>query len=711
MQTKRRRTASFWIVGAMATTALTGLWTESARAQSSGDDSTLEEVVVTARRRAENVQDVPISITQVSGAQLAASGIGDFRELDGVVPNMVQTGLESNVSPTISIRGIGSDARNIGFESGVSMYVDGVYTGRPVSWMGELVDVDSIEVLRGPQGTLFGKNTIAGAINITTTKPSDKFRASGELELGDYSLVRATASLSGPISDKVFVGVSGFKTERDGYQKNLFDGRDLWDKNDYGGRIQLRFAPSDNLDILLEADGLHEKLAPNVNTVISGLGSTAANGPRVVNINEPVFSERTIWGVNLNINYTLPNGGTLTSITAQRYNDVEFLSDDDGSPVPILFSDFLDEESQFTQEVRYASPSEGRFRYVVGAYYLRQTVDTDRLSRAPAGGLAPFDIDITMQAKVQATDYAVFGQADYDLTDALTLTAGLRYTKIEKDVVVDLVGSVPFGIISLTNHREDQEADAVSPTLSLLYKVNENLNAYATVSRGFKGGGFNADFVSNPNLAFDPEYVTNYEGGLKFEGFGRRLRANVAVYHMDYEDLQVSIFSPLGGFIIDNAATATINGVEFDMEAKPFPGLTLNAGVGYNDASFDKYDSNSGNQLAFSPKWTSSFGAQYRFNLGGAGSLTARGEYSYRSSYFSEVSNDPDRQIKGYGLVNARLTWASPDDRFQVQVWGENLSDKLYINDRGAPLGGLLGSQSVVYGKPRTWGVRLIGKF
>jgi len=251
------RATGWALLTALAISILSICATDQARAQNAqntvGNSTVLAEVIVTARKRSEDVRDVPISMTTLSSQEISELGARDFRELDGYIPNMVQVGLESNVSPTISIRGISSDARNSGFESGTSVYVDGVYTGRPVSWSSELVDIEDIEVLRGPQGTLFGKNTIGGALNITTRKPTDEFIGSGQVEFGNFDLLRIRGSLSGPlVAKEVFGSVSVYKTERHGFQTNVVDGKDYWNKNDYGARARLRFAPSEALEFAVE---------------------------------------------------------------------------------------------------------------------------------------------------------------------------------------------------------------------------------------------------------------------------------------------------------------------------------------------------------------------------------------------------------------------------------------------------------------------------
>ncbi|MBS0416488.1 MAG: TonB-dependent receptor [Proteobacteria bacterium] len=679
-------------------------------AESESDESpaVLSEIIVTARKRAEDVRDVPISITTLSADQIDKMGARDFRELDGYIPNMIQVGPESNISPLVSIRGVSSDTRNAGFESGITEYIDGVYTGRPVAWSSELLDVQGLEVLKGPQGSLFGKNAIGGAINITTRKPDKDVRILGEAEIGNFDLARAAGSISGPlVDDTVFGGVSVYKTYRNGIQTNVVNGKRYWNKNDYGGRAQLRFKPNESWDVNLSFDGLKEGLRPNIETVTAGFGTDAIANPRQISVDAPVFSQRSIYGMSLNAVYTLPGGTTITSITAQRWNEEEFLSDDDQTAAPLLFSHFKDNERQFTQELRVASPGTGRFRYVAGVYYYNQHALTDRITTAPAGGLAPVDLAASLYGLLNTHDYAAFAQADYSITDALTLTAGGRYTDERKNLLFELNGLPPFGIISITPAQRYTRSDSnFTPTGSLVYKFNPIVNGYVSVSRGFKGGGFNADFVSNPQLGFAPEKMTNYEIGVKAEDTAQRVRGNISFYNMDYKDMQVSILSPIGGFIIANAQSATIRGVEMDAAAALIRGLDVTLAAAYNDAKFDRFDAGTSSRVPDAPKATASFGADYRIPVG-TGSLTLRGEYNYRSDYLAAASNGTNDPVPGYSLVNARLTYATARDLLRVQLWVDNIADRTYITDRGAPLGGLLGQASVTYGKPRTYGVQL----
>lgn len=701
---------------AVASCMLLALPLAAAQAQPAADTTEahgIETVLVTARKRVEDIREVPISISAFSADQISQHGANDLRDLENMIPNLIEAGPASNVTPLVSIRGISSDSRNIGFESGVSVYMDGVYTGRPTSYIQDLMDVDHIEVLRGPQGTLYGKNTIAGVVNIVTAKPDDDMKVVGKFEVGDFGLFREQGSVSGPLNDgTVFGAVSAYTEHRNGFQTNIIDGKKYWNENEMGGRAKLRFKPSADLDINFSVDGLVEHNRMPVTHVVSGPG--ALSDPWEVDIDAPVFMHRHIWGTSMNVDYSLPNGATITAITGYRRNKVDYLTDDDATPAPILTSHFTDDEGQFTQELRYSSAADDKFNYVFGAYYYNQSVDTSRISTLDV--IVPVPLDVTLDASVNTVDYAAFGQANYDILDSLVLTAGLRYTSETKNLDMDLVGLPAFGIITLDTHQS-KSSDAFTPMGSVLYKVSDTTNLYVTVSRGFKAGGYNADFVGNNQLSFDPEYVTNFEGGVKFRGLGGRLEVNGDAYYMDYKDLQVSVFVPLVGFVISNAAQATIKGVELDATAVPVDGLTLTTGVGYNDASFDEFRNAAGlgtnfdgNSLPYAPHWTFNFAAQYTHQLGDWGAFTIRGEYTNRGDYFSRASNAPDALVPSFDLFNARLSFETANGKWGMQLWGKNLADKLYVNDQDQPFGGLLGSRSVSYGEPRTFGADFIVK-
>ncbi len=699
---------------------LTQLLGTAAYGQAVRTDQTIETVVVTAEKRPEDLQKVPLSMTVLSSEDLSKKGINSLRQLEFSVPNLSFVGVDTSVGPTVAIRGISSDARNIGFESGVSMYVDGVYTGRPDTFNADMLGIEQIEVLRGPQGTLFGKNTTAGALNITTRQPTDTLEGSAEFEYGTFNQVVGRGTISGPLVEgKLAAEAGGFFRFRGGYQANLFDGTRKYDENSIGGQAKFRYTPNASTDITLAFDGLAEHYRPDANQVLPGsFGYVPGQDPRAVNIDAPVFQKRQIFGTSLTANLQLEDGTTLTSISAYRLADTHFLSDDDASPEPFLTSNFVDNQNQFSQEVRLASPGEGALTYVAGVYFFAQGVNTRRASIIPPFTLlGPMGVAVTLDGSVNTRSYAAFGQAEYKFTDALRLSAGLRYTYEEKDLRMNLMGSPLFGIIDLNATRSISDSN-LSPMVSLSYAFSDEVNGYAKISEGFKSGGFNADFVASSQVEFKPETVTNYEIGLKTQ-IADHLRLNVAAFYMDYDDLQVSSFQQFSGFVISNAAKAHIWGAEVDGVAELFPGFELTGGLGYLNATFSSYPNGgglgidyTGNTLPNAPHWTGNVAGEYTFKLLDWGTAFARAEYAYRDFSFTDSSNDAGHLLSGFGLFDARIGLNSPDGRWTFELWGKNLSDKLYANDRGVPiLGGILGQTFVSYGAPRTAGIRVATNF
>jgi iron complex outermembrane receptor protein len=671
-------------------------------------------ILVTARKREEPLQEVPISMTVLDAGDLAEKGINNFRELEHSVPNLMISGVDTSYNPEVSLRGISSDARNIGFESGLSMYVDGAYTGRPSSFNVDTLDIERIEVLRGPQGTLFGKNTTAGAINIVTRRPAFEPEVSAEIQYGNFDAWRFRGSVSGPIGGDKFAGRVGFfRRKRDGFQHNRFDGKDLYNDDAWGGRAELLVRPADDFDLLLSADYLGENYRPNVNELIAGsFGATGT--PRVVDINAPVFQDRDVYGLAATATFDL-GPASLTSITAFRGARAEFLSDDDASPQPFLTSNFEDDQDQFSQELRLASDGRARLEYVFGLFYYQQDVDTRRLT--PLTNLLPFPITVSLNGSVDTESYAAFGQLEYEAFPRFIVTAGARYTYERKILDMALNGSPIFGIATLAIQGQKHVDKDFSPTFGVAYRVSRPLNLYAKVAKGFKAGGFNADYVPNAQVEFDPETVVNYEAGAKWVGPGGKIRANLAIFHMDYNDLQVITFSQFSGFVISNAAQARIRGAELDASVGPFAGFSLDGGLGYLDAKFTSFKNAGGagvdfdgNALANAPRWTGNVGAQYAHRFGKGSRLFVRGDYAFRAGYFYDPDNE--RRIRGYGLLGGRLGVELGDGRLILELWAKNLTGKLYVNALGTPvLGSILGQSGINYGAPRTYGVRLATRF
>jgi iron complex outermembrane receptor protein len=689
----------------------------------------LEEIIVTAQKREQNLQSVPISITAFTQAEIVRLGTQDFRDLSDYIPNVAMPGLASNIDASLSIRGISSDTRNTGFDSGASMYVDGVFVGRSSAFITDSGDVEVFELLRGPQGTLFGKNTIAGALNVTTRNPGDQAEGSIEVQAGNFNLRRLRGWLGGPLNsdETVSASIAAMVADRDGFQSNVSDGRDFWALDNHGARGKLRFAPNDRLDILLSADAFRDQSRFNQMTPIFGLGAgCCADNPRNTDIDATGEIDRNFSGGALQIEYTLGNRGVITSITGHRNNERRFVSDDDSTSQPILETTFDDREDQLTQELRYSSTAAGGIWYVVGLYYFDQEVTSDRESHTGVVGpdcpqcFAPIPFQITLDSLINTRAWALFGQVDWNLGDRSVLTVGLRYTDEQRDLdLFNLQGLPPFGIISLDTTDSISDTDP-SWTIALSHNFSERSMGYLKTSRGFKSGGFNADYVGSPELRFKPEYATTIEGGIKLQRLNDRLRLNTAVFHTDYQDLQVSIFNPddLSGFSIRNAAEATIYGLELELTARPGDAFDISAGVGYQKAEFDEFPDAGGpgvdfrgNRLADAPEVTGNLGAQYTWELPGGARIYVRGDFIHSGDYFVRNDNDALSFVDSYNFANARVGFESSEGNWVVELWGRNVGDDVYIVGKDRPLGGLFGQDAAVYGQPRTYGVRMVAQF
>jgi iron complex outermembrane recepter protein len=611
-----------------------------AHAQSAkAGDGALEEIVVTAQKRTEKLINVPISITAISADQLVERGAKNVRDLASGVPNFTSYSSDDG-DPTFLVRGLSSSARSIGFEGGLGAYIDGVYTGRTGSVTQDLDDVERVEVLRGPQGTLFGKNTTIGAISISTRRPGNEFTGSASAEYGNYNHYRVALGISGPlVRDRVAGKISGYVDSTDGYVKNIFPGGvpNLNGEKSYGVRGELRFTPSESLDIALRGDYARSKrntfedeavaLTQNAFGLPNALIDPVVPGANTVNIDGRNSSVRKLYGGSVAINYTLPSDHILTYIAAYRKYDGKLENTDaDNTRFQYLLLDYFDKNEQITQELRVASPDSGRLKYVAGLYYFNQkstsnrntSVGVDALNILVGGFNFPAalfaDPAIRTNVRVKTESYAAFANASYEIFDNLTLLAGLRYTNETKDLQLaqtspaffatpGILGPLPayLNVAPTTDKRSESD---FSPTAGLSYKFSNGVTAYVKYSKGFKSGGWNAELVSPTRVPVAPdvsffdvtqvrfksESITSYEAGLKTELFDKRLRINAALFQLDYTDIQQQRFiGGLRGYSTDNAGRARVRGFELELNARPVNGLDLSATVGYADAKYVRY--------------------------------------------------------------------------------------------------------------------------
>lgn len=690
------------------------------------------DIIVTAQRRAEANKDVPVSLSRFSAAEVRDRQAVRLFDLQDAVPNFhVDAGPYGNGAPIISIRGISSTVRNVGFESGVGVYIDGVYQGRPNVSNVDLEDIERVEILRGPQGTLFGKNTTAGAINIVTREPTDRPTARVTLGIGNYGLRRLDAYLAGPLIDgKLDGSLSFYGLDRRGYVRNLYDGSRADSDRYTGGRAKLRATPSDRLTIDLALDWLVENHAnmfgesrPGGHPPIDG---DQDPGAYTINQNRAPRESRINLGVGATIAYVLPSGLKLYSITAWRSARLHNHQDNDLVPRDYYWIDWHDRQRQLSQELRVESPSGDRLTYTGGLYYFQSravSTHSDLAGAAFAQLIGVSSIDhgmVSPDGTVTTRSYAAYGTLKYALTARLAMSAGVRYTyerkRIDFQQRAEGLGLF-FGYPIIPSTRLRRSERAWSPSLSLTYALGENSTLYAKVTRGFKSGGFNADLVASAaGIGFGPERVTNYELGSKNQLFDGRLELNAALFTMDYRGLQVTSFVQSGDIVtttISNAARARSSGFELDVRARPTRRWQLSGAFGYVDAHFRRFRNGGGigidydgNRLPLTPKYDIDLAAQYSVPLARGTTLAIRGEYVRVGSFFTDPSEArPTFFVPGHQLINASLALHPAGDQWQVTLWGKNLAGARYFSDAGRDV--LFHADTVIYGPPRSFGATI----
>ncbi len=751
-----------------------------------GDDT---EIIVSARRRDERAQDVPIALTAVSGETLERTGAINLTQIAQLTPSLVIR--NNNARNTFAnIRGLGSNAaQNDGLEVGVGFYVDDVYYGRIGSSQFDLIDLERVEVLRGPQGTLFGKNTTAGAINITTRAPSFDFGFTGEIAIGEDGYVQARASATGPIVDDLIAfRVTGSYTERDGTLFNLYDGREINDYQNVNLRGQLLLTPAPNFEIRLIGDYSKQDSYSRVSSLV-GVFTEFANGAplnnnhlqraerggytyrfditdpfaRIVDVNGPVQADMEGYGVSAKIDWDL-GPVALTSITAWRGWDWLPDNDVDDTPLAVMLRSGTDNhQRQFSQELRLASTGERTVDWVVGLYYFWQNVNG--LGHYQPGpdyavwnnpsadrDLANYAYDGFLSLSIiepRTHSYAAFGQATWNVTDALSVTGGLRFTYEDKTGLFDQYTAAGNDLSVLS--PEDRAAaqalrDAIYPEVSYItglensaltgqvtvaYEAAADVLTYATYSRGAKSGGLSLGVLpAGVSPVVEPEKVDAWELGVKSQFWDRRVTLNAAAYWTEVDNYQAAISEQIGttsSFVryISNIPGVRSRGVEVDLTVAPTRNVRLTASAAYNDAVYKDYTNAqaapenrnvspiqdlSGVQLANAPKFLYHLSAdvsQPVTLLTPHDEFYARFDFSHRSSSDTSSTNSIYARIPGYSLANARIG-VRFDDTFDLSVWVTNLFDKKYFTALGASNQGLISGN---LGDPQTFGATLRASF
>ncbi|MDG2521070.1 TonB-dependent receptor [Caulobacter segnis] len=701
----------------------------------------IEEVVVTARRREESLKDVPVSVSALGAERLEAMGASDITTLQQQTPNAtVQVARGSNSTLISFIRGVGQQDPLWGFEPGVGLYVDDVYVARPQGAVLDIFDIERIEVLRGPQGTLYGRNTIGGAIKYVTKKldlTRPQFTARGSLGSYDQRDVVVTGSV--PLTDKLAIGGSVASYDRDGFGKNLNTGEEHYDKDVFAYRASAEYAPTDDLFFRFAYDKVEDNSNPrHGHRETAGVGADAQILDDVYDTRAGITGKNKVdtEGWSLTGQWNVNDVITLKSITAGRESYTDTIIDFDNTPAPTLDIPAFYADEQFSQEFQVQFATD-RVQGVAGVYYMNGYAKGAFDTVAGNLGLA-----INSSGKVSTTSLAAFADVSFDITDRLKASVGGRWTQDSKNANVfrafylgatrsPVLGGAPRAILQTrTNYVAEKDFEEFTPRISVSYELSDELTAYASYSDGFKSGGWDmrGDAFLTPQTVngYEPETVKAYEIGLKGSLLDRRLQFSSAWFYSDYKDQQITTQQvatpPQVGIasIVDNAGASTIWGLEFEGSAYLSQSLTANFAVGYLNAEFDEFitnitgtpvDISNTREFQNSPEWSGYLGVTYKTALAG-GTLRVTPSLSYRGDYHLFDVADPILDQKAYTLVDLGVVWDAPGDQWQVGVYGKNLTDEEY-RVGGYSFPGATYNNSIIgfYGPPRTWTATIQYKF
>ncbi|MEL7719175.1 TonB-dependent receptor [Citromicrobium bathyomarinum] len=687
-------------------------------------DPDLNVITVTARRREERLIDVPISVTSFSGEQLEQRGAVDITDIGNYTPNVtLEASRATNSTLSAFIRGIGQQDPVSGFEQGVGIYLDDVYLNRPQAAVLEIYDVERIEVLRGPQGTLYGRNTIGGAVKYVSRRLPQDFSLKAKASYGTYNLAEGVVTASAPLNDLIRVGGSVARLSRGGFGDNLTLGTENYNKDIWAGRASFEMGGyGEPVFLRIQGDYTKDKSNPRGgHRLIPGQVSGAPVLDDVFDtrggLDDPK-QEVESYGLSMQAEIDMGAGLTLRSISAWRKDDSSTPIDFDALPAVDLDVPGLYLNEQISQELQVLYDDGGPLTGLIGAYYLDATADTlfDVRIFTTLAGLTAYT-----QADVDTETFAIFGDFSYDLTDQLSLSVGGRYTWDNRQASIlrqNYLGGgspvfggagVPFGAPG-TDFDGERDFKKFTPRASISFKPTPDHNIYASYSKGFKGGGFdprgvgaNAPDLNNDGvrsddeitafLSFAPEEVDSYEVGYKGSLLNGMINVAIAGFYADYKDVQIpgSVACTVAGLpsfcgVVSNAGKATFKGLEFEGSARLGAGFVLSGSLGYIDAQYDEYITNINNtptdvadfrEVQNTPKWTGSATLAYNASVG-TGDLYAGATVSYRSKTYQFEIPNPYLDQDGYALLSADIVYTLPGDRITIGVHGKNLLDKRY---------------------------------
>jgi len=682
------------------------------------DVLSIKPIIVTAQRREENLQNVPTSITALGSKEIQNRGIDRVIDLQNSVPNFFLGDGTFNARSSSSIRGIAGASRASGVEGRANYYIDDVYMGRSIAVNQDLFDLERIEILKGPQGTLFGKNTVSGVINLTTRKPFNGLEGTVSIDAGNFSYLNSTIILNAPLVDnKLFARLSGKIMRRDGYVTNLYNNKDMNGQNIMNGRLQLRYLPAPNIDINLRLDALQDRRdSRTAGVALDGPGYAAAPDPREVSHNLNEYEHRDIFGFALNMDYQFSNNYSLRSITAFRKIKNQGNLDEDLSPEAWAINNYKNDDVHFTQEFRITSFFLKYFNFVTGIFYFYQS--SDLIFNVKTSPDSPGLPNYTMlsEGPVKSNSLAGYFHGNFNIMNNLSLFGGLRYTYEYKEINWNQMNNIPL-YVNLENYTDTYSKGVFSPQIGLQYNPLDQLMLYAKTSWGYKSGGWgNFTVWEIEYLKLKPEYSISYEIGVKLTSFNNRLSFNTAVFLSKFDDFQTEVwqvppppFDSLFLPVYTNAAKVTSKGFEFELITTPVKNLSLSGSFGYIDAIYDEFivpseRNYNGNRLEFAPVTEYSLSVEYRLPVINIGTFFIRGDFIHKDDYYFDASNTEDFLIESYELFDGKIGYESSGGSLGIFLWGKNISDELYMLTRAifpTPV------KYAWYGIPRTFGIQV----
>lgn len=690
--------------------------TMSVKAEAQSLGTNVDEVIVTAQMRNENAQSVPIAIGTYDKKFISTIGAKSLTDMEFSIPNINFGSGGRNTRGEIAIRGISDYSRNIGSGTRVAVYVDGILTGRSFNVDQGLLDIDRIELLRGPQGTLAGTNAEAGSINIITQKPTNELGGSLLVETGNFNEKSVTGKINAPLSSELLASLAINKTQKDGHIYNKTLDRDLQGTDNSVANLKFRYVGIEDLTLDIGFNYLHDD---NKSTNAEALADGSSNGfknapaPYEVAHNVDEFSRRQFKGATITAHYLTEKQFNLVSMTGISSSKFKERNEEDYSPRDIASSLFDEENDQISQEFRLVSPKSETFDYVLGSYFLNQDLSTQRSANAGALFPVPKGFVIT-PATAENNSSSVFMHGNYYFATNWEINGGVRY--IHENKTIDYSSEDRIGsFINVSQLRDKKTYNELLPKIGLNYHPTQNTLLYSSISRGYKSGGWNADFISTlENFQFNPEYAQNYELGLKSILLDGKVTLNTSGFSTHFSDFQIFQFvkTQTGNTIISytNAGKASTQGIEIDLTIRPIESLKFTINSALTQAKFDEFKDGGGigkdfdnNDLPYAPEKSHYFAIDYNKNITQSVYFYSHIDYSHTGSYFSNPNNSVDNTIKSHNTSNMRLG-LTIDNLWDVSVWIKNMTNEKNLRQRSVSF---LGVPRGYYDPPRTYGLTL----